>query len=226
MAADKPIGFWRRRPYATAIACYLAIPVVVIGGAALARLIDPEMALRSADYGRNYRLLEAVRQGVLLAVMGLAVVLWIGACYLVLESRWRSPFWLLLAAAGPFGFMLIAMLGDRSPEPGDAYQHFVRRLKPYWRLPLEAALFFAAWLLAFGFVALKGDLVIRYVSFSTGRTVEAIVAEQTASSGMYAFGEGLEAMYLFVLIYLLWPLAFNLAASLKSGTLLRQERLL
>jgi len=114
MGADKPNSFWRNRPYATAVACYLAIPVVVIGGAALSRLIDPEMALRSSDYGRNYRLLEMVRHGGLLTAMGLAVLLWAGVCYLVLESRHRSPLWLVLAAGGPFGFMFIAMLG--APE--------------------------------------------------------------------------------------------------------------
>jgi hypothetical protein len=226
MVEEKPGGSWRGRPYATAVVCYLAIPVVVIGGVALSRLIDPELALRTANYGRNFRLLEMVRQGVLLSAAGLAVVLWATACYLVLRSRQRSPLWLLLAAAGPFGFVFIAMLGDRSAAPGDAYQRFISKLRVYWRLPLEVAKFFAAWCIAFSTVFVKRDLMNSYESFSTGRSVEEIVAEQTASSGMYAFGEGLEATYLFILIYLLWPLAFNLAARYKSSTFLRQERLL
>ena len=33
-----------KRHYVMALACYLAIPAVVIAGAGLSRLIDPEMA--------------------------------------------------------------------------------------------------------------------------------------------------------------------------------------
>jgi hypothetical protein len=41
-----------------------------------------------------------------------------------------------------------------------------------------------------------------------------IIARQDESSGMYAFSDGLETMYLVVLIYLLWPMVFNLAGRL------------
>jgi hypothetical protein len=60
-------------------------------------------------------------------------------------------------------------------------------------------------------VVLKRELMIRFESFSTGTPVGTIVARQEASSGMYAFSEGLQATYLFILIYLLWPIVFNLA---------------
>jgi hypothetical protein len=45
-----------------------------------------------------------------------------------------------------------------------------------------------------------------------------IVARQDASSGMWAFSEMLEQFYLVVLLYLLWPMLFNLA-----GRFLRQR---
>jgi hypothetical protein len=199
-----------KRHYLMALACYLAIPAVVIAGVGLSRLIDPEMARGSADYARNFRLLQMAARGAVMAVAGLALVLWVSTCYLVLKSRKRSVLWLALAAAGPFGFMFIAMLADRSPAPDDLHQQFIRKLKLYWRVPLEVAVFVLTWILAYQCVALKRELLISYESFSSQTPVETIIARQNASSGMYAFGEGLEATYLFVLLYLLWPIIFSL----------------
>src|SRR6185436_10796115 len=110
--------------------------------------------------------------------------LWVLTCYLVLKSRERSLWWLALAAAGPLGFMIIAMLGDRSPAPEDLYQRFIRKLRLYWRAPLEIALFVSTWFLADQCVELKRELLIRYESYSTGTPVETIVERQSASSGM------------------------------------------
>jgi hypothetical protein len=110
--------------------------------------------------------------------------------------------------------MVIAMLNDRSPAPDDRYQHFIGALKLYWRIPLEIAVLIAAWFLAYQCVALKSDLSIRYESYTAGIPVETIVERQNASSGMYAFGEGLEAVYLVPLFYLLWPVLFNLVGRL------------
>lgn len=203
-----------KRDYVLALVCYLLIPAVLIAGAGLFRLIDPEMARGHADYVRDYRLLELARMGALMAAAGLALVLWSSVCYLVLKSRQRSLRWLTLAAAGPFGFIVIAMLGDRSPAPDDLYQQFIRRLKMYWRVPLEIAMFVSVWFLAHESVVLKRELLIRYESFSTGTPAAAIIAEQTASSGMWAFGEWLQETYLVVLIYLLWPVVFNSAGQL------------
>ena len=104
----------RTRRYGMALACYLAIPAVVIAGVRLSRLIDPELARASADYARNFRLLELAATGALMATAGLALALWVATCYLVLRSRQRSVLWLALAAAGPFGFMFIAMLAQRT----------------------------------------------------------------------------------------------------------------
>jgi hypothetical protein len=200
-----------KRRYLMALACYLSIPAVLIAGAGLFRLIDPEMVRSHADYVRDYRLMEMARQGVLVAAAGLALVLWAATCYLVLVSRQRSQRWLLLAAAGPFGFMFICMLEDRSPAPDDLYQQFIRKLKMYWRVPLEIAVFISVWFLAYEAVVLKRELMISFESFSTGTPAITIIARQSASSGMWAFGEGLEEIYLVTLIYLLWPIFFNLA---------------
>ncbi|MDP2824798.1 MAG: hypothetical protein Q8O52_19215 [Sulfuritalea sp.] len=79
-----------KRQYVLALGCYLAIPVVIFAGAGLSRLIDPEMARSHADYVRDYRLLELARTTVLAAAAGVALVLWMSTCYLVLNSRRRS----------------------------------------------------------------------------------------------------------------------------------------
>ena len=197
--------------YVMAVVCYLAIPVVVITGFRLSLLIDPEMARGSADYARNFRLLQQAATGVVMAAAGLALVLWVCTCYLVLKSRQRSTLWLALAAAGPFGFIAITMLADRSPALHDSYGQFIRKLVLRWRVPLEVVVFVSAWILAFLSVTLKRDLMISYESLSTGTPVETIVARYDASSGMYAFSEALETIYLVTLLYLLWPIAFNLA---------------
>lgn len=196
--------------YVMALVCYLAIPALMIVGVAFSRLIDPEMARYSGDYTRNFRLLELAATGALMATTGLALILWLASYYLVLKSRRRSVLWLALTAAGPFGFMFITMLVDRSPAPEDLYQQFIGKLKLYWRIPLEIALFVSAWILAYQCVALKRELLIRVESLSTGTPVETIIDWQTASSGMYAFGEGLETIFLVTLLYLLWPIFFNL----------------
>lgn len=205
-----------KRHYVLALACYLSIPVVMMAGAGLFRLIDPEMARGHADYVRTYRLLEMAGQGVLMATAGLELLLWIATCGLLLHSRGRSLLWLAMAAAGPFGFIAIAMLEDRLPAPGDRYQQFIRSLKIYWRGPLELVIFVAVFFLAYEIVVLLRELMISYQSFATGTPAATIIADQNASGGMWAFGEALEALYLLVLIYLFLPICFNLAGRLLT----------
>jgi hypothetical protein len=118
--------------YIIALACYLAIPAVMIAGLGLSRLIDPELARFSTDYARNFRLLEMAATGAVMATAGLALALWAASYYLVLKSRQRSVLWLALAVAGPFGFMFITMLADPSPATEDLHQEFIRKLKLYW----------------------------------------------------------------------------------------------
>jgi hypothetical protein len=122
-----------RRRYTLALACYLTIPAVLIAGGSLFSLIDPEMARNHADYVRDYRLLNLVRMVVLMLTAGLAVILWLSCCYLVIQSR------------------------------------------------------------------------------------------QDASGGMWAFSEGLEVIYLVVLIYLLWPILFNFAGNLLEQRTTHQD---
>jgi hypothetical protein len=203
-----------KRQYVLAIACYLSIPVILIAGVGLFVVIDPELARGHVDYVGAYRLLELVRRGALAGTAVLAVLSWISCCYLVLKSRQRSLLWLCLAATGPFGFIVIGALEDRSPAASDIYQQFIRNLKIYWRVLLELAVFISIWVLAYEFVVLKRDLTIILEAFSTGTPTSSIVDQQNASGGMWAFGEWLEELYLVGLIYLLWPIFFNLAGRL------------
>ena len=60
-------------------------------------------------------------------------------------------------------------------------------------------------------MVLERELMTALESLTTGTPVSAILAQQIASSGMSAAGEGLEQLYLVPLIYLLWPIVFNIA---------------
>ena len=42
------------------------------------------------------------------------------------------------------------------------------------------------------------------------------MANQNASSGMWAFSEGLEVMFLVALLYLFWPITFNIVGRLAT----------
>src|SRR5262249_1480460 len=172
------------------------------------------MARFHADYTRRYQLLERTRTGLLMASWALACALWVSCCYLVLKARQRSARWLALAIAGPFGFSVIAALEDRAPAPGDLYQRVIRNLKAYWRVPLEVTVFVLVWVLSYNFIVIERDLMIQYESLTTGTPVATIVERQAQSSGMWAAGEGMEQFYLVPLMYLFWPIAFNLAGRL------------
>jgi hypothetical protein len=58
--------------------------------------------------------------------------------------------------------------------------------------------------------------MIIYEAATTGASTAQIVALQAASSGMWAFSEGLQEMYLVVLVYLLWPICFNAVGRLPK----------
>ena len=135
----------------------------------------------------------------------------------MLKSRRRSLRWLSLAAAGPVGFSVIAALEDRAPVPGDLYQQVIRNLKTYWRVPLEIGVFVCVWFIAYELVVLERELMIHLESLTTGAPVSAIIAQQSASSGMWAGGEMMEQLYLVPLMYLLWPVLFNLAGQLFNS---------
>ena len=196
--------------YLLALACFLAIPAALWVEGVVFRLLDPELARGLSDYTRYYKLIELARGGSIIAAGGVVLILWVATSYLVLKARQRSVGWLVLAAGGPIGYAGISMLKDLAPARGDLYQQFVWKLKTGWRAAFEIAVFVLVWILAFQLMVLKHDLMVHYESLTTGTPVATIIEQQNAESGMRAFGEGMEVMYLVVLFYLLWPIAFNL----------------
>jgi hypothetical protein len=134
----------------------------------------------------------------------------------VIRSKGQSSFWLFLAALGPFGFGILVMLNDRAPGETDRYTRFVRSLNGFVRVGYEAGVFVVAWLVAYQAMVLKRNLMILYESMTTGISTAQIIDRQDASSGMWAFGEGMEVMFLVVLLYLTWPMVFNIAARVAA----------
>jgi hypothetical protein len=202
--------------YLLALAWFLAIPAVLLAEGIVFRLLDPELARGLSDYTRYYRLIDLARRGAMVAAGGVVLVLWVATSYVVLKAKQRSLGWLVLTAGGPVGFAGIAMLRDLAPGRGDLYQQFVWKLRTGWRAAFEIAVFVLIWILAFQSMVLKHDLMVYYESFTTGTPIAIIIEQQNAESGMRAFGEGMEVMYLVVLLYLLWPIAFNLAGKVLN----------
>src|SRR5258706_753852 len=198
-----------QRSYLFAIVCCLMIPVVTVVGGLLINAIDPEIAVRSSNYERNFWLLSLAKILAMLMLLLVNMGLWFLACIFLLKSKQRSYGWLPFAMLGPFGLTILTMLSDNAPTPGDLCRQFVSKLKISVRVVYELGFFIVAWLVAFQVMVLKHDLMIMYESATTGVPVAQIIDQQNASSGMYAFGEGLEVMFLVVLGYLLWPICFN-----------------
>lgn len=203
-----------KRPYVLAIVSFLTIPAVFVPAMMLVNFIDPEIALGTSNYERNFRLLSLVKQLSMLAVSLVAMALWFLSCLFLIKSKNRSYGWLPLAMLGPFGLIILTMLSDTAPAPGDLYQQFVGKLKIYLRIAYELIFFVVVWVGAFQAMVLKRDLMILYESATTGVSTAQIIDLQNASSGMYAFSEGLEVFFLVALFYLLWPLCFNMAGRL------------
>jgi hypothetical protein len=65
-------------------------------------------------------------------------------------------------------------------------------------------------------MVLKRTLIIRYEAATTGVSTAQIIDIQNASSGMWAFGEGMEVMYFVVLLYLLRPIVFRIVGHLAA----------
>jgi hypothetical protein len=187
----------------------LLIPVVLILGGMLFSLINPEIAAGHPNYARNYHLLNLLKIASLFASFAVVAILWLAACFLVIRSKQRSLWWLLMAALGPFGFAILALLNDSASTETDRHTRFVRNLNTFARVGYEVCRFVIIWLLAYEAMVLKRNLMILYESATTGTSTSQIIATQNASSGMWAFGEGLQVMFLVVLLYLIWPIVFN-----------------
>jgi len=193
-----------------ALVLLLLVPIVWRLGGLLFGLINPETAAGHADYVRNYRFLHLVKMGSLWASAAVVAFLWLLVCYLVIRSKERSAWWLFLAALGPIGFAILAGLNDRAPAETDRYARFVRNLNGFARFGYELCIFVLIWLLAYQGMVLKRNVMIMHQSAVTGLSTAQVIDLQNASSGMWAFAEGNEEMYMVVLLYLIWPVVFNI----------------
>ncbi len=211
-----------KKSYLLAVLCFLAIPFVFVGGGFAAVLINPEWAIHTAHYARNFHLLSALKLTLLWGGFGLSGLLWLLMCYLLIRSKERSRAWLLVAPLGPLGLAALAGLRDLAPAEGDAWQHMFHRMGHAARWTWGFAFFFGASTVGYAAMVLLRNLLILAESVSTGASVAQIVAQQNASSGMYAFTEGNEVICIVSVLYLFWPLAFNAGAwgwsKMKSGT--------
>jgi hypothetical protein len=142
--------------------------------------------------------------------------MWLVMCFLVIRSKERSPWWLFAAALGPVGFAMLVMLSDRTPAETDRHERFVCNLNWFLRAGYEGCIFVIMWMAAYQAMVLKRDLMIKYESYTTGVSTAQIINVQNASSGMWAFGEGIELMYIAVLLYLIWPAVFNVGARVTA----------
>jgi len=213
-----------KRPYVFAILSFLMIPAVTVLAGILINSIDPEIAARTSNYERNYRLLNLAKTLSVLAVLLVIMGLWFLTCFFLVKSKQRSYGWLPLAILGPFGLIILTMLSDNAPTSGDLYQQFVEKLKIYLRVAYELGFFVVVWVGAFLTMVLKRDLMIIYEAATTGTSTAQIIDQQNASSGMWAFREGLEVLFLVVLFYLLWPICFNALARTPAQAMgLRQK---
>jgi hypothetical protein len=185
------------------------IPIVLILGGLLFRLINPEIAARHPNYVRNFQILSFVKHMAMWGSFAIAGILWLATCFFVIRSKERSLGWLFLAVLGPLGFAILARLKDRTPGETDRYTRFVGTMNRFVRAGYEVCTFVVLWWLASEAIDLKHYLMVLYESATTGVSTAQIITVQDASSGMWAFGEGLETMYLVVLLYALWPIAFN-----------------
>src|SRR6266566_4495939 len=199
-----------------ALVLLLLIPMVSMLGGLLFSLINPEIAAGHPNYVRNYHLLSLVKNISFWASGAVVVMLWLLACFLVIRSKERSSLWLFFAALGPFGFAILATLNERAPAETDRHARFVRSLNRFVRVGYEVCAFVVIWLLAYQAMVLKRNLMIMYQSATTGISTAQIIDRQNASSGMWAFAEGNEVIYMVVLFYLLWPIVFNIVGRVAT----------
>jgi hypothetical protein len=171
---------------------------------------------------RNYHLLDRLKISTLWATGAVVVMLFLLSCFLVIRSKERSAWWLSLAVLGPFGFAALMMLNDKGET--DRYTHFVRSMNWLVRVGYEACSFVTIWCLAYGAMVLKRYAMILFQSTMTGMSVGQIMDIQNQSSGMWAFAEGNEVMFMMVVLYLIRPIAFNVAGRLRAANASRSAQ--
>jgi hypothetical protein len=202
-----------------ALLLLLLIPVTLMLGGMLSNLIDPETAAGHPNYARNYQLLNTLKILIFLASVAGAAVLWMLACLVVIRSKKRSYLWLLLAVLGPFGLAVLATLSDRAPLETDRYARFVRNLNGYVRVGYEVCTFVLVWVLAYEAMVVQRNLMIRLQAAVTGVSAAQIISVQNASSGMWAFAEGNEVMFLVAVFYLIRPMVFSVVSRVTATRL-------
>ena len=198
------------------------IPAVSVLAAMLINSINPEIVAGHSNYERNYQLLNLAKNLSMFAVFLVMMGFWFLTCFFLVKSKKRSYGWLPLAMLGPFGLIVLTMLSDNAPAPEDLYQQFVGKLKIYLRVAYELGFFMVVWVGAYQTMVLKRDLMIMYEAATTGTSTGQIINQQNASSGMWAFSESLEVLFLVVLFYLLWPICFNVVGRLPTMGLLQK----
>jgi hypothetical protein len=203
-----------KKDYIMAILSFLLIPPVALLGGKIFISINPEIAAHTQNYVLNYWLLDKTRNACILAAFLVNVGLWFLSCFFLLRSKKQSYWWLLMGVFGPFGFIVLTAVGDHAEQSWDLYRRFVRRMNVYLRVVYELCAVYIVWSLAYEIMVLQRNLMIKYEAARTGVSTAQIINQQNASGGMWAFGEGLEVMYVVVLLYLLWPICFNFAGHL------------
>ena len=194
----------------------LILPVTALGGM-LFSLINPEIAAGHPNYVRNFHLLSLLKIACFWGSGAVAAALWLLVCLLVIRSKNRSVLWLFLATLGPLGLAGIATLKDRAPLERDRYSRFVGSLNWLVRGGYELCTFLILWVLAYQAMVVQRMVMIRYEAVTTGVSIAQIMNIQNASSGMWAFGEWLEMMYLVVLFYLLRPFVFCIVGDVVTA---------
>lgn len=209
-----------KKPWVVAVVLLLLIPVVLVLGGALFSLINPEIAAGHPNYVRNFHLLSLLKITVMWATAAAVLVLWLLVCLQVIRAKKRSASWLVLAALGPFGLAILAMLNDANLNDAtaetDRYSRFVRSLNGFVRAGYELCTFVIVWALAFEAMVLKRTLMIRYEAATTGSSIAQVTDLHNASGGMWAFAEGMEVMFFVVLLYLLRPVIFNVVGRVAA----------
>jgi hypothetical protein len=213
-----------KKQWVMALVLLLLIPVVWALGGMLFNLMNPEIAAGRPHYGHSYQLLGVLKHVTLWASEAGVAGLWLLVCLLVIRSKKRSGLWLFLAALGPLGFAVLAGLNDRAPAEADRYARFVRNLNGFVRAGYELCIFVIVLVLAYEAMALKRTITIAHEAATTGVSTAQIMDLRDASGGMWAFAEGNEVMYGVVLLYLLWPIVFNMVGRAAAMMVSRKAR--
>src|ERR1700741_4902191 len=127
----------RKKQMVVALVLVLLIPMILMLGGRLLSLINPEIAAGYPNYARNYHLISLVKITSFLASGAVAGILGLLACFLVIRSKGRSPFWLFFATLGPIGFAILARLNDKAPGEEDRHARFVRKMNRVVRVGYE-----------------------------------------------------------------------------------------